>query len=104
MKREAFAMKLKPGCAAEYHRRHDLIWPELVRKHTEYGVRDYSIFLDEKTLTLFAFRRVADGSSPERMREDELVRRWWDYNADLMECKPDHEPVCVPLDEVFHMD
>lgn len=50
------------------------------------------------------FRKVADGASPERMKENELVRRWWDYNADLMECKPDHEPVSVSLTEVFHMD
>ena len=26
----AFKMKLNPGMAAEYKRRHDLIWPELV--------------------------------------------------------------------------
>ena len=104
MKRDAFVMRLKPGCIAEYRRRHDQIWPELVRKHTEYGICDYSIFFDEKTLTLFAFRRIADGASPERMREDDLVRRWWDYNADLMECHPDHEPVSVSLTEVFHMD
>jgi len=104
MKREAFVMKLKPGCAEEYRRRHDLIWPELVCKHTEFGIRNYSIFYDERTLTLFAFRQIADGASPELMKEDELVRRWWDYNADLMECRFNHEPVCLHLEEVFHMD
>ena len=44
------------------------------------------------------------GDDPAGRGMDELVRRWWDYNADLMECKPDHEPVCIPLEEVFHMD
>ena len=29
MKREAFKMFLKPGCEAEYERRHAQIWPEL---------------------------------------------------------------------------
>ena len=29
MKIEAFKMKLKPGCEAEYERRHNAIWPEL---------------------------------------------------------------------------
>lgn len=104
MRRDAFIMKLKPGCAAEYRRRHDAIWPELLRKHTQYGIRNYSIFVDENTLTLFAYRQIEDGASPERMREDELVWRWWDYNADLMECLPDHEPVSVPLPEIFHID
>jgi len=103
-RRDAFVMKLKPGCFAEYKRRHQEIWPELVRKHTEYGIRDYTIFFDDQTLTLFAFRRIAAGSEPERMREDVLVQKWWSYNADLMECHPDHEPVCIPLQEIFHMD
>ena len=102
--RSAFIMKLKPGCAEEYKRRHREIWPELVKKHTEYGIRDYSIFFDEKSLYLFAFRRIAPGSNPDMMKTDELVRKWWDYNADLMECYPDNEPVAVSLKEVFHMD
>lgn len=102
--RNAFRMKLRPGCIEEYKKRHREIWPELVRKHTEYGVRDYSIFFDEKSLFLFAFRRIAEGTEPDRMKEDALVRKWWDYNADLMECHPDNEPVAVPLEEVFHMD
>ena len=103
-RRDAFTMQLKPGCLAEYRRRHDEIWPELVCKHTQYGICNYSIFVDEKTLTLFAFREIAAGVAPERMKEDALVRHWWDYNADLMECHADHEPVCTPLVEVFHMD
>ena len=102
--RNAFIMKLKPGCAEEYKRRHMEIWPELVKKHSEYGIRDYSIFYVEKTLMLFAFRRILEGTHPEKMREDELVRRWWDYNADLMECHPDNEPIALPLQEIFHMD
>lgn len=103
-RRDAFIMKLKPGCVQEYKKRHREIWPELVRKHSEYGIRDYSIFFDEKSLVLFAFRRIVEGTHPEKMREDELVRRWWDYNADLMECHPDNEPVATSLEEVFHMD
>lgn len=81
-----------------------MIWPELVRKHSEHGIRNYSIYYDENTLTLFAYRELTDDASAELMKEDELVRRWWDYNADLMECYPDNEPVCRLLEEMFHMD
>lgn len=104
MKREAFIMRLNPGKVQEYRRRHAEIWPELVKKHSEYGIRNYSIFLDEVSLTLFAFRELVDHAHPELMREDELVRKWWIYNADLMECHPDSEPVTEMLTEVFHMD
>ena len=44
MKRVAFKMTLKPGCEAEYQKRHDEIWPELSRVLSEAGVSDYSIF------------------------------------------------------------
>jgi L-rhamnose mutarotase len=40
--RHAFRMKLNPGTEAEYKRRHDKIWPELVDLLREAGVSDYS--------------------------------------------------------------
>ena len=51
MKRHAFAMRLKPGMADEYRRRHDAIWPELVREHHDCGIRDYSILCPKTTLS-----------------------------------------------------
>ncbi len=54
MIRNAFVMKLKPGFEAEYKKRHDAIWPELSRELKRAGISDYSIFLDQRTLTLFA--------------------------------------------------
>ena len=35
MHRNAFRMKLKPGCAEEYKKRHDEVWPELSQMLTE---------------------------------------------------------------------
>ncbi len=43
MIRHAFTMRLKPGCADEYKRRHDAIWPELAEALGKAGVSDYSI-------------------------------------------------------------
>ena len=61
MEKYAFKMKLKPGCAEEYRRRHDAIWPKLVDLLRVSGVRDYSIYLDDETLTLFGVLwRTAD--------------------------------------------
>ena len=94
MLRDAFRMKLKPGCIEEYRKRHDRIWPELVKAHSDCGICDYSIYLDEETLTLFA----------DRMGELDIVKKWWEYNRDLMEVNPDNSPVFTPLVEVFHMD
>lgn len=97
-------MRLKPGMAAEYRRRHDAIWPELLAAHTRHGIRDYSIYLDETTDTLFAVRKLTEDENAEAMADAAIVRRWWQYNADLMDCHADASPVCRPLTEMFHMD
>ncbi len=104
MIRNAFKMKLKPGCVEEYKKRHDRIWPELAKAHTDAGIFDYSIFFDEETLTLFAFQKLADDNRAGNLRNLEIVQQWWDYNADLMETHPNHMPVFTRLREVFHMD
>lgn len=104
MKRRAFIMKLKPGCVAEYQKRHDEIWPELSAALRAAGVTDYSIFLDEQTLTLFAVRKVADEAALAGLPALPIVRQWWDWMAPLMETNPDNSPKEWPLREVFHHD
>ena len=104
MKEEAFAMKLKPGVADEYKKRHDAIWPELKKAISETGVYDYSIYLDEESLTLFAVQKVKDGGNPDAQKGMEIVRKWWDMMADIMDVNPDNSPVCRPLRKMFHMD
>ena len=70
MERIAFKMKLKPGFAEEYKKRHDEIWPELEELIRRTGVFDYSIFLDEETGTLFAVQKQrGDGGVPGSGRQ-----------------------------------
>ena len=104
MQHLGFKMKLKPGVVAEYKKRHDEIWPELVAALKAAGVSDYSIFLDEETLTLFAVQKLGDKNSAAALPHSPIVRKWWDYMAPLMETHPDHSPVAKPLKEVFHLD
>lgn len=101
---KAFKMKLKPGCKAEYKKRHDAIWPELKKAISESGVYDYSIYLDEETLTLFAVQKVKPDSNPHKQKDMEIVRKWWDMMADIMDVNPDNSPVCTDLPCMFHMD
>ena len=104
MKRQAFKMKLLPGMKEEYKKRHDGIWPELKRLLAEAGVRDYSIFLDEETNTLFAVQKQEGASGSQDLGSTEIVKRWWAFMADVMQTNPDSSPVSIPLFEVFHMD
>ena len=54
----AFKMKLYPGFKEEYRWRHAEVWPDLHRLLKEYGISDYSIFLDEETDILFAVQKL----------------------------------------------
>lgn len=104
MIRNGFRMKLKPGCIEEYKKRHDEIWPELAQAHSDAGIFDYSIYFDEETLTLFAFQKLTDDNTANSLENLSIVRKWWDFNADLMEVEPGNKPVVSCLREVFHMD
>ena len=104
VKRVAFKMKLKPGCEAEYQRRHGALWPELARVLRDAGISDYSIFLDAETLTLFAVQKQTGSSTASELPQHPVVRKRWNHMADLMETHPDHAPVCEELKEVFHLD
>ncbi len=103
MIRHAFKMKLKPGVAAEYKKRHDAIWPELARELSAAGISDYSIFLDEETLTLFAVQKLADDNAAAALPQTAIVKKWWAYMAPLMDVHPDNAPVCSDLREIFHL-
>jgi L-rhamnose mutarotase len=103
MKRHAFTMKLKPGVVAEYKKRHDEIWPELSRALRDAGISDYSIFLDEETLTLFAVQKQADHNTAADLPKHPIVQKWWAYMSPLMEVNPDNSPKCGDLKELFHL-
>lgn len=101
---KAFKMKLYPGQEQEYKRRHDQLWPEMVEMIHAHGGRNYSIFLDENTLTLFAVIEIEDEELWARGADTDVNRKWWDFMADIMETNPDNSPVSVDLPMLFHLD
>ena len=103
MKQRAFRMQLKAGVADEYRRRHDNLWPGLALALQEAGIFDYSIFLDEATLSLFAVLRLRDGDTSGALASEPVMRRWWDYMADLMETEVGSRPRERPLTPMFHL-
>lgn len=104
MEKVAFRMRLNPGMAEEYKARHDAIWPELAALLKEAGVTDYSIHLDEETNLLFGVLWRRDNHTMDSLPQHPVMKRWWAHMADIMETRPDNEPVAVPLRTVFHME
>lgn len=101
MIRHAFTMEINSGSAEEYKRRHDEIWPEMARVLKEVGASNYSIF--RGGTTLFAYVEFRDEEQWNKLSENPIVRKWWDYMADIMKVNPDNSPVSRALEQVFYM-
>ena len=101
---KAFKMKLFEGMAEEYEKRHNALWPEMRDMIHEYGGRNYSIFLDRETNTLFGVLEIEDEARWAASANTAVCRRWWHFMADIMETNPDESPLAVDIDMVFHLD
>ena len=103
MERYAFRMRLNAGMEAEYRRRHDAIWPELVDLLQKAGISDYSIYLDRETRLLFGVLTRESGHGMDDLPQSPVMQRWWAHMADIMDVAADDAPVAVPLVPLFHM-
>ena len=104
MKRMAFKMHLNEGQKEEYIKRHNGIWPELKELLKKAGINEYSIFFDEETNILFAFQKVNGDEGSQELGQTEIVKKWWNYMADIMKVNPDNSPVSIELEEVFYLE
>lgn len=104
MQRLAFKMKLNEGQKEAYTKRHNELWPELRQLLKDNGVSEYSIFLDEETNTLFAFQKVSGEGGSQDLANNEIVKKWWKFMADIMETNPDNSPISTSLEELFFME
>ena len=103
LERVGFAMQLNEGAADEYRRRHDAIWPELADPLRKSGISNYSIFLDERTHTLFGYLERVEGHAMDGLSLQPIMRQWWAHMCDIMQVNADNSPVVTPLSEVFHL-
>ena len=104
MIRKSFKMKLFPGLAEEYEKRHNALWPEMKEAIHRHGGHNYSIFLDPETNVLYGYIEIEDETLWAAMADTEINRKWWDFMADIMETNQDNSPVSVDLSPVFHLD
>lgn len=101
---KGFKMYLHEGMEAEYKRRHDALWPEMIEMIHAYGGKNYTIFLDRDTNTLFGYLEIENEEKWADSANTAICRKWWDYMADIMDTNPDNSPVSIDLANVFHLD
>lgn len=105
MERYAWKAALKPGMLAEYRRRHDEIWPQMVQVLKQAGMRNYSIWqVDEE---LFGYYECEGGAAhaAEIQAQSPVVAQWNRYMQDVMVMGTDPETGAQPqLKQVFYME
>ena len=101
---KGFKMRLYPGMEAEYQRRHDALWPEMKDMIHAFGGKNYTIFLDRETNTLFGYIEIESEEKWAKSAETAICQKWWAYMADIMDTNPDNSPVSIDLAKVFHLD
>ena len=97
-------MKVNPGEAVEYEKRHRPIWPELEDTLKDHGVANYSIFFMKSTNQLFAYAEIEDAEKWEAISQTDVCQKWWSHMGDIMPSNPDNSPVAEDLHEVFHIE
>ncbi len=104
MIRKAFVMEVYPDQHEEYEKRHNKIWPEMVKELKNHGAHNYSIFLDKETNQLFGYIEIEDEEKWKQMALTEINQKWWAFMEPVMKTNSDNSPVSKDLKEVFHLD
>jgi L-rhamnose mutarotase len=88
MERVATCFKVKQGMQAEYKRRHDEIWAEMIELMKNCGIMNYSIWNYGELL--FGYFEVDDYEKClEILRNSDVKKRWDEYMADIIEVEKD---------------
>lgn len=105
MERYAWRAEILPGMEAEYVRRHDEIWPEMVEVLKAAGISNYSIWRDGRTLFgYYECQRGADYAARVQA-ESPVVDRWNEYMRDVMRMELDPKTGAQPLlTNVFYLE
>ena len=105
MERMAWRGRIKPGCKAEYIRRHSQIWPEMKEVLKAAGICNYTIFADGDEL--FGYYECEKGVAfaEKTQAESPVVDRWNEYMQDILELVMDPETGAQPkLEPVFRLE
>ena len=105
MKREPFVLKLKPGMKAEYKRRHDEIWPEMLQLLKSAGIKNYTIWSDGRDV--FGYYECEQGIAfaEKTQAESPIVDKWNEYMDDVLELVMDPETGAQPkLKQMFFLE
>lgn len=81
---DAFVLKVRPGMADEYRRRHDQLWPEMREALLAQGIIHYEIYFHADSSLLFA-HVIRSEAMPPPLPEPPAITKWREHMIDIME-------------------
>ncbi len=105
MDRYAWKAMLKPGMKAEYKRRHDAIWPEMVALLKAAGIRNYTIWnVGDELFGYYECEKGLDYAASVQA-ESPIVDKWNQYMDDVMTMPLDPDTGVQPkLERMFFLE
>ena len=105
MDRYAWKAMLKPGMKAEYKRRHDAIWPEMVALLKAAGIRNYTIWnVGDELFGYYECEKGLDYAASVQAQSP-IVDKWNQYMEDVMTMPLDPDTGVQPkLERMFFLE
>lgn len=105
MDRYAWKAMLKPGMKAEYKRRHDAIWPEMVALLKAAGIRNYTIWnVGDELFGYYECEKGLDYAASVQA-ESPIVDKWNQYMDDVTTMPLDPDTGVQPkLERMFFLE
>lgn len=103
--RVAFRLQIHPDRIEEYVARHTPVRPEMLAEIAAAGRRNYSLFLDRTSATLFGYYETDDDAAAQAYLAASAVAAEWEAEMApyfvALDGRPDQ--AATPLTEVFHL-
>ena len=104
MERVCFSFEIRPGTEAEYKKRHDEIWPELVDAIKDAGFSNYSLFRRGTTIVAYAEMEPDAATAFAKLGPHEANQRWSKWFEDVIVSLTDENGELYSYEEVWHLD
>lgn len=104
MERVCFTFDLYEGAEAEYKKRHDAIWPELVAAIKDAGFANYSLFRRGTQIVAYAEVSPDLATALGKLGKSEYNAKWATWFEDLIVNLTDAKGQLMSMTEVWHLD
>jgi L-rhamnose mutarotase len=107
VKRYGMVIRVRPEKLDEYKRLHAAVWPGVLQKIADCGIRNYSIHLKDGLLfSYFEYHGSDFAGDMAKMAADPTTQQWWKLTDPCQEPLPTRAPGewWATMEEVFHCD